>query len=221
MGLYIGNTRYCLIEQIPQGGGGLPQGAVEIAYLQGNNDTFIDTGIKASSNIEFELGVSILSSIPQSSSSYINVFGGRIAYLNSALTVQYYNQSTQFWRWSYANANSHVNSAAKGFYFLTNMGKKNTLVTTGAGITNVSCTNATFNSNYNIFIFAMNTAGTKTINYNTYLQVQFCRLYESGILVRDFIPIRIGQTGYMYDKVSRETFANKGTDSFILGPDIT
>lgn len=38
-------------------------------------------------------------------------------------------------------------------------------------------------------------------------------------LVRDFIPVRVGNVGYMYDKVSKQLFGNQGTGSFILGPD--
>ena len=38
--------------------------------------------------------------------------------------------------------------------------------------------------------------------------------------VFDAIPVRIGQVGYMYDKVSGQLFGNAGTGDFILGNDI-
>ena len=37
--------------------------------------------------------------------------------------------------------------------------------------------------------------------------------------VVDMIPVRVGQIGYMYDKISGQLFGNAGTGSFILGPD--
>ena len=37
--------------------------------------------------------------------------------------------------------------------------------------------------------------------------------------ILDLIPVRVGQVGYMYDKVSKKLFGNNGTGSFILGPD--
>jgi hypothetical protein len=43
----------------------------------------------------------------------------------------------------------------------------------------------------------------------------------NDILVRDFIPVRVGNVGYMYDKVSGQLFGNSGTGNFILGPDKT
>lgn len=47
------------------------------------------------------------------------------------------------------------------------------------------------------------------------------RLYGlNRALVLDLIPVRIGTTGYMYDKVSGRLFGNAGTGEFILGPDV-
>lgn len=37
--------------------------------------------------------------------------------------------------------------------------------------------------------------------------------------ILDLIPVRKGQVGYMYDKVSGQLFGNGGTGNFILGPD--
>ena len=52
------------------------------------------------------------------------------------------------------------------------------------------------------------------------IRIYSCTIYDGSTLVRDFIPVRAGQTGYLYDKVSLQLFANKGTGDFILGPDL-
>jgi len=53
-----------------------------------------------------------------------------------------------------------------------------------------------------------------------------CKLYAAQIrvsstVVRDYIPVRVGRVGYLFDRVSGEylPYGNKGTGSFILGPD--
>jgi len=38
-------------------------------------------------------------------------------------------------------------------------------------------------------------------------------------IVFNAIPVRVGTTGYLYDKVSGQLFGNAGTGDFILGPD--
>lgn len=39
-------------------------------------------------------------------------------------------------------------------------------------------------------------------------------------VLRDLIPVRRGDVGYLYDKVLGKLFGNAGTGQFILGNDI-
>lgn len=50
-------------------------------------------------------------------------------------------------------------------------------------------------------------------------RIYHVKLYQGSILVRDFIPVRKGTTGYLYDKVSKKLFGTAGTGSFVIGPD--
>ena len=43
---------------------------------------------------------------------------------------------------------------------------------------------------------------------------------QCGDVELDLIPVRIDQTGYLYDRVSGELYGNDGTGEFILGPDV-
>lgn len=52
------------------------------------------------------------------------------------------------------------------------------------------------------------------------------QIYDKGVsadgtLVRDFIPVRVGDVGYLYDRLSGQLFGNSGTGEFIIGPDKT
>lgn len=81
------------------------------------------------------------------------------------------------------------------------------------GMTVVSTMNA---MTYPLILFGMNNKGTMTPSLGK------CRIgkftaYSSGVKVMDMIPVRVGNVGYMYDKVSRKLFGNDGTGSFILG----
>lgn len=52
------------------------------------------------------------------------------------------------------------------------------------------------------------------------VRIYYCKITQNGVLVRDYIPVRIGQVGYMYDKVSGQLFGNDGTGDFVLGNDV-
>jgi CO dehydrogenase/acetyl-CoA synthase alpha subunit len=46
------------------------------------------------------------------------------------------------------------------------------------------------------------------------------KLYNTnGDLLGDYIPVRVGTVGYLYDRVSGKLFGNAGTGDFVLGPD--
>lgn len=53
-----------------------------------------------------------------------------------------------------------------------------------------------------------------------HMKLYGCKIYNQGALARDFIPVRVGEVGYLYDKVSGQLFANASTTPFILGNDI-
>lgn len=70
------------------------------------------------------------------------------------------------------------------------------------------------------------TYGTITILSRGVTNISKAKLYSAKIwngntLIRNFIPVRIGSVGYMYDKVTKQLFANKGTGNFILGNDVS
>ena len=45
------------------------------------------------------------------------------------------------------------------------------------------------------------------------------RITNGGQTKLDLIPVRIGQVGYMYDRISGSFYGNSGTGDFIVGPD--
>lgn len=79
-----------------------------------------------------------------------------------------------------------------------------------------SSSNASRVSTTQLAMFALNYGG---ISLYAKARVYYCSITVSGTLVRDFIPVRVGAVGYMYDRVSGQLFGNAGTGDFILGPD--
>ena len=65
-----------------------------------------------------------------------------------------------------------------------------------------------------IIIGGMRTYGSKAKG----IRFGRIRIEHENILVRDYIPVRVGDVGYMYDRVSGELFGNAGTGAFIVGP---
>lgn len=51
-------------------------------------------------------------------------------------------------------------------------------------------------------------------------KIYYLQVYQNNELVRDFIPVRVGQVGYLFDKISGELFGNSGSGTFAFGPDV-
>lgn len=76
-----------------------------------------------------------------------------------------------------------------------------------------------FVPNKNICLFIGNGVYSQTYGkWNG--KIYYCIITQDHSVVMDLIPVRVGQVGYMYDRVSGQLFGNSGTGNFILGPDI-
>ena len=87
----------------------------------------------------------------------------------------------------------------------------------------IKCNNETLNT-LERQSFASNTQtlylfkGRNFANIN--VKVGKVKIFDGNKLKRDFVPVRVGQVGYMYDKVSGQLFGNVNAGNFILGNDI-
>ena len=70
----------------------------------------------------------------------------------------------------------------------------------------------------NIRLFG--SAGISASYSKWYGRIYEVKITQGNILAMHLIPVRVGTTGYMYDKVSGQLFGNAGTGDFILGNDI-
>ena len=80
---------------------------------------------------------------------------------------------------------------------------------------NYSGTVGTFSSPITIKFFA---GATGNVPIST--RVYYFKVWDNNTLVCNFIPVRCGTTGYMYDRVSGQLFGNDGTGDFIVGADV-
>lgn len=55
----------------------------------------------------------------------------------------------------------------------------------------------------------------------TKIRCYYVTVKRDGVLIHDFIPVRVGTTGYMYDRIGGNLLGNVGTGNFVLGPDKT
>lgn len=145
-----------------------------------------------------------------------------------------WTDNTAWAQWFYAYTNEQANAYRIIRYsvgvnvFLYNGTKAN-----GGGILFPAATGTIYNIDLNRNRYTINTRsgnlstlkGTENSGYLNLFSPKFkgafffFRLWKDDVLMLDLIPVRKGNVGYMYDKVSEQLFGNAATGQFILGPD--
>lgn len=180
----------------------------EVNYLESTGTQYIDIGVIPTNKHGFRV------------SCYVPRNAGGGSYNDRVIGIHgtsrwllsiHDNAKTTFFGWN--NAYSNL-----GIYYNTNVVADLNYLNSRKGIINNAIKINTLPTLGSIaesaYLFGNRNAAALFIG-----RISACTItYESDI-IHDFIPVRVGQVGYMYDKVSKQLFGNSGTGNFILGAD--
>lgn len=185
----------------------------EVSYLASNSEAYIDTGISGNNN-NLEITIKFLFT---TFVAYGAIWGNWVATGTNCNRLILDSSS--------GNGLVCINSATGGTgnnsisispnvpYSISV--KRNSITINGTSSTPSNLASGTANNN-NIALFNRSVTDPNTTR-NIGLRIYSCQIRDNGVLVRDFIPVRVGQVGYMYDKISGLLFGNVGTGAFTFG----
>ena len=182
----------------------------EVEYLESTGTQWIDTGVVASQNIKIEARFYRANSPSQfaygvrSGSTTISCATG---VGTSVATVGYA-------RWG----NSAYAAAIPNTEVVVVQDKDGVTVN-GVHYNYTAAESVVPQSGYTIALFAAKNSAT-TVAANLSGKFWYCKIWQNGVLVRDYIPVRKGTVGYLYDRVSGKLFGNAGTGVFSYGSDV-
>lgn len=187
-------------------GAPLPYDA-EVEYLQFDGESWIDTQIVAATSVRVDL----------------KAIRGKSAWTPDCI-IGTYSGAYSYYQFSFFGSGYSV--ASGGSYDKSTIGLNPTdehIVNYNANashdviIDGIKYGTTTARSNgQNIFIGRRENSGTAEST------VFYVKIFSEYLIpVRDFIMVRVGNIGYMYDRISGQLFGNQGTGAFIIGPDIT
>lgn len=185
----------------------------EIEYLESTGTQWIDTGYKHdTASTRYKMSI-MLTNI--AANQYNSLFGARITHDGrEAYYLGVQNNKTSYSCIGGTKVNSLSSLSVNIKYDIES-------IPSSGWIINNTLYNLISSSNeksiYNCYLYSLNQSNTNI--ENVYMKVYCFQIYEGNNLVLDLIPVRVGQVGYMYDKVSGQLFGNQGTGDFILGPD--
>lgn len=188
----------------------------EVEYLQTDGAAYIDTGVKVSSDITFDISIYIPDVVID-----FCIFGARVT--SSSGQMLYINNAKTWNRKEWWFAGQRVVNASKlaynNVYNFKNTESKNVLkISNGSTLT---ANDATFTTDNNFYLLTINNNGTPmTNNIAAGARILPSKIYENGIMVRDYICVRKDGVGYLYDKVNQTFTGNANTTgAFTYGAD--
>ena len=189
-----------------------------IEYLESRANCYINTGINAANNIGLELeyvdtynygncsNYVIGARVTQNSTILYSISG---ATATNAVSVTYNGSSNTLSYTRKKNDKYHAIVNAHG----STMDWEITINDTNIQLGTINGTDLG-TTNTPICMFGFNAS-----NIKQYTRLYYLKMKRNGVIVRDFIPVRVGTVGCLYDRVSRSLFYNTGSGTFVLGPD--
>lgn len=174
----------------------------EVEYLESTGTQWIDTGINLREVVTVSATVSISKHVTANSA----LFGAFFDNANAPKLQVYVNGQN---RWG------NVNST----YYTYDGVPTGQNITLNSDYTISATTKAPQASDATIYIFMRNNNTGSNLPFDGLRLHDFVAM-RNDITLRRYIPVRVGQVGYMYDKVSGQLFGNQGTGAFVVGPDV-
>lgn len=201
--LYVGSERRMIVVPLPYD--------AEVEYLESTGTQYIDTGIIPDAN------TGIYAKLEPSNTTDTYAIGLRDTTGDTRWCIGYSNFG---WYWGYGTyLSSHdritsFNVDAK----LNWLADGELIVTDGTNTKTYALPSLSFTPSNNIRLFG--SAGVSA-SYSVWSgKIYGVQISQGSNIIMSLIPARVGQVGYMYDKVSGQLFGNSGTGSFTIGNDV-
>ena len=181
-----------------------------VEWLQSTGLEYIDTGFTPNQ----DSGVILLCKRTGASGVGFNFFGSRVSSGSRIFTINRFAAGRLGAGYNNTVANSSGNTIADdGEWHELKLDRN---VFSADGIIKITFSYASFTTPGTALLFGLNNNGTPN---PAYAAISTARIYDSGELVRDFIPvIDLGGEPCMYDRVTRQNFYTS-QGAFIAGPD--
>jgi hypothetical protein len=184
----------------------------EIEYLESTGTQWIDTGkILSSTGFAYDADVMF------KSTENCQVFGGRTKANNTSSDSLSLFVVSSGLRFDYFGNSKNGSAIKANTRYSVSLANEKTTVN---GVVFSTPITAERSSGATVYIFAGHRPQAPGgVEFQSSIRLYSLKFYQGGVLTDDYQPVRIGTTGYLYDRVSGKLFGNAGTGEFVRGPD--
>ena len=181
---------------------GLPEGYLQLSYIQGSGTQYIDTGFKPNNNTRVVTDVE-------------SVADGTFAFFGTRDT----ETTNSYILWQLSSTSIRSDYGANQVQQTVDSTKNRIVIDKHEascmyGSISIENESSTFSCTNNLLLFTTSTGGTVD-ERKASAKLYSCKIYDDDLLIRDFIPVKndSDQVG-LYDLVEEKFYANAGTGAF-------
>ncbi|MBO7732889.1 MAG: hypothetical protein J6S67_10060 [Methanobrevibacter sp.] len=193
-----------LLKTVLNGPSGLPDGYTEVEYLKASGAQYIDTDIDGKSGVRAEIGFE-WGTEDIGNDRYV------LAAADGYYGRCYFGTYQSKWMYGYSSYYQAGTPVADTYYKAEVSWELGNQYMKINGETLYTGENtSTLDVRWKLFLFARNQGGA---SWFSYAKIYYCKMWENGVLVRDYIPcLDPNNKPCMYDKISGTPFYNPRTD---------
>lgn len=185
-----------------------------LEYIESTGTQYIDTGYKPNTNTKLEIGASTTDTTndkPLFGVRKSNGVDGFLCWFNPQVAEQpgfaVGSMSNTYTSYGIATGVRHDVTLSNSLFTMNEL--------------SYSFDAQTFTSSYNLYLLALNKADVLDDRL-FYGRLYYTRIYESDVLVRDYVPVKRVSDGAigLFDRVGQTFYANAGTGKFTAGAEV-
>lgn len=204
-----GYQRIKVPHPVTGGGSRLPEGYTELAWIESSGTQYVDTGFKPDQNTRVVMDAQ-------------SVVAGAIYWGCRASSSSTDSKAFVVLGLSAGGVRSDYFGSTKSLTGVVATSRitldqnKNAFTAGGSSATHTATTNA---SSLDLYLCAINQAGSATTISGKGIRIYSCQVYDNGTLIRDYVPC-INPDGVvgLFDVVNKKFYGNAGTGVFVAGP---
>ena len=190
----------------------IPRNATRIEYLESDGSQWIDTGINGQSG----LVINAKFWMQRDDTNGVTFFFG--CYVNASTTNRFYvgagNRAGAGPIVQFGYNDNQLLDANEDNDFIIALNNNEALINGEE----YSATASTFDNGLHMHVFGAKRSATHTV-INRTMRMKSFSVSKDGVMLCDYVPVRVGNVGCVFDRVSGQFIYGSGTGNFVCGPD--
>lgn len=179
-----------------------------VSYIESNGSQYIDTGVVGKSGVSIDIDTAIM--VNPNDVSLVAARSG-----SNRFFMLHYAGGWSYGYISFYRTSATVSAYGKRYRIQSSLDAgSQTMTVDGTNVAN-GTVSTSVNTGYNLYVCACNKGGSAV--YHSGIRIYSLKIYEKGIMVRNYIPVKRNSDGVygLWDSVNSKFYPSNSSTNFV------